>query len=67
MRVSVDQETREIYGTCEACGREINFEHYDADADAWGYYTAEDIVNKWMDHQLNDCKPSVIDNAASIG
>lgn len=53
-----------VSGVCEACGAEIEFTLFE-DANT-AFYDADEIVNKWMDHQLSDCKPSVIDNPGII-
>jgi hypothetical protein len=52
-----------IKGLCTACGATLTFTPV-AEAD-FDYYEADEIVNRWMDHQLNDC-PSVIDNPGGI-
>lgn len=44
-----------ICGMCEACGETIDFVRFQEEDLL--YYDADDIVNRWMDHQLNVCKP----------
>lgn len=66
MRLMVDPDlgVDGLYGVCTACWQQI---HFELKQDADDYYEANDVVNKWMDHQLNDCKPPVIDNPGGIG
>jgi hypothetical protein len=61
MRLHVDNHG--LVGTCTSCQKMINFQ---LKQDEHDYYEAEDIVNRWMDHQLNECEPTVIDNASEI-
>lgn len=46
-----------ICGMCEACGGTINFTRFEEEELL--YYDADDLVNRWMDHQLNDCSPDI--------
>lgn len=54
----------DLIGECEACGSRIHFSLRD-DGDV-AYYEADEVVNLWVDHQLNDCKTPVIDNPGGI-
>jgi len=64
MKVIASYNGEEIGGVCESCGGVITFTRFENDISP--YYEAEEIVNKWMDHQLNDCKSLVIDNPGGI-
>lgn len=54
MRIYHDE--RGIVGVCPICWGHIYFQRKEDEDD---YYETEDIVNKWMDHQLNDCNPQI--------
>lgn len=55
MMVVPERADVELAGICEVCGAKIEFEYFTDEG--LGYYDIDDIVNKWMDHQLSDeCK-----------
>lgn len=65
MRLVPSIQRQELAGICDACEEILFFTQFENEIGP--YYEADDIVNKWMDHQLNDCKPLVIDNPGGIG
>lgn len=65
MKLVATIKNQEMAGVCDACEGIIFFTRFENEIGP--YYEANDVVNKWMDHQLNDCTPPVIDNSENVG